>query len=727
MLYTLDWKVGFCDSATEKPKELYSATVPGAVQLDYAKHYQMEDYRKGLNFKDYKWMEDKYWVYFTSFDASAISKDSNIFLVLKGVDYKYEILVNDNKICEYEGMYKKQTIDLSTYKGQFIDIKIIIYPVPKSTLPGVHKDSRDEANQCCKPAVSYGWDFHPRLIPIGIWDEAYICETSESVLSEPIFNYELSEDLKKAMVTLELPNAQNPVWKVYDPSNVLLFELSGKSVNFTIDDLLLWWCNGYGKPNLYTVSVYNSDQIELNTFKIGFKKIEIVKAEGSWDEGVTFPQTRNTPPTTVKLNNTVIFVKGTNWVAPEIFYGTIDYARYRKQLEMVKDANLNFVRAWGGSIINKESFFELCDELGILVWQEFPLACNDYIGTKHYLSVLESEAVAIIERIRNHACLMLWAGGNELFNNWSRMTDQHVALRLLNKLTYEYTPNIPFIPTSPLYGMGHGPYCFVTMKGIEVIEMFAESRNTAYTEFGGPGHACLETLKLIGDLVELGSMNTTNQIAASHSGAWCKLERLVPYFGEVEGVENQIAISQFVQSVGQSFIFEEARRQKPYCAMAANWCFNEPWPTVCNNSILSYPDYKKPAYYSIANACRSVLASARYRKLVYEANETLDFDVFLLNDSLEKVQNGLMKIYVQVGAAEKVCLLDWEYTNVKICENVIGPTVRYTLPYVDGADTLNIILECGEYSSKYTLLYRLPKKAPNAPRIMNLIPGENQV
>lgn len=88
----------------------------------------------------------------------------------------------------------------------------------------------------------------------------------------------------------------------------------------------------------------------------------------------------------------------------------------------------------------------------------------------------------------------------------------------------------------------------------------------------------------------------------------------------------------------------------------------------------------------------------------------------MLNDFLEKINDGTINVYVQVGENEKEWLFDWSYKNVEICKNVVGPTIRYKLPYVEGADTLEIILECGAYSSKYTLLYRLPKSPPNAPK-----------
>lgn len=722
MRHLLNWQVGFCDSGDDRPKEYFSATVPGAVQLDYARAYGLPDYNKGLNYKQYKWTEDKFWVYTAEFDASETDENRFLYLFVNGIDYRYEIYANGEKICDYEGMYKKQRLPLTEFSGGKIKLEIVIHPIPKSDLPDVHADSRDEANQCCKPAVSYGWDFHPRLVPLGIWEDIYIEESERERNFEPGISYTLSDDLETAHLRLSASDATNTHWEITDPHGKSVFSGDGETLETDISGVLLWWCNGYGEQPLYTVTA--TDGYDTVTRKIGFKKIELVKAEGSWEESLNYPMGRNTPPITVRLNNTVIFAKGSNWVCPEIFYGMLNTARYREQLELVKNANLNFLRCWGGAVINKESFFEICDELGIMIWQEFPLACNCYKGTEHYVSVLESEATAIIDRVKPHVCLMLWCGGNELFNNWSCMTDQDKPIRLMHTLTFLKTPEIPFLPTSPVMGMAHGPYAFNLHDGREVIDVIQKSHNTGYTEFGGGGFSTHKTLKMIGEISELMPFNVDNEVVKEH-GAHISGEVTERYFGKPQSAEQLIACGQLMQSVVQQFIFEEARRQKPYCSIVSNWCFNEPWPNIGNNSLVCYPNNTKPAYFAVANACRNVLASARYRKFVYIAGETLDFDLFLLNDSLEKLEDGTVKVYIRVGEGEKVNVIDWEYKNVPVCTNAEGPTVRYKLPFSEGADTLNIILECGDYSSKYTLLYRLPKAPANAPKKMNAILDEN--
>ena len=233
MKHLLDWKVGFCSRYGEEPEKFFNAAVPGAVQLDYAREYGLPDYNRGLNFKKYRPLEDLYWVYTTEYDA-ACSQGNKLFLVVNGIDYSYEIYANGERLCKYEGMYKIQRLDLSRFSGERIKLKIIIMPVPKSTLPGVHKDTRDEANQCCKPAVSYGWDFHPRLVPLGIWEDIFILETTCNSVPEPKCDYELSKDLKIAEIRLASAGQPDTLWEFRAPDGEILFSGRGEKCGFTL-------------------------------------------------------------------------------------------------------------------------------------------------------------------------------------------------------------------------------------------------------------------------------------------------------------------------------------------------------------------------------------------------------------------------------------------------------------------------------------------------------------
>ena len=691
--------------------------------MDYAKAYNLPNHNAELNFEEYSWMENKYWFYKTKYDATNV-EGNKLYFISEGIDYKFDILINGACRYSYEGMYHKVEVDLSDLIGSIIEIDVIVYPVPKSTIGVVSPNTREEANQTTKPAVSYGWDFHPRLIPLGIWNDTYIFETNFSEILKPSVTYNLNSDRTKACVDFSVNSNESVVWSFYAPNGELIFNSSDNNTRFELNNPLLWWCNGYGEPNLYKWEL--SAGKEFYCGKIGFKTVSLEMNEGTW-EVPEFPKTRSCPPITLCLNGVNVFVKGSNWVAPEIFYGTINELRYREQLTLVKEANLNFVRCWGGAIINKEPFYEICDELGIMVWQEFPLGCNNYLSTPEYLNLLKNEALDIIERVGKHACHVIWCGGNELFNVWSGMTDQSLALRTLNSLTLEKTPNIPFMPTSPLMGMAHGSYLFIYFEGQEAIEVMQNSKNTAYTEFGMPSISNVECLEQISSKDKLFPL-VNNELTRAHHAfkAWCQeenwasVETINHYFGESESLEQLVNRGQYLQSVGYRFIFEEARRQKPYCSMAVNWCFNEPWPCIANNSLVCYPNYIKPAYYDVQKACRNVLASARYRKLQHKAGEILDFDLWMLNDGINPVKGDIVQVYVQIGNEKAEHIIDWCFPDLAANTNFEGPTLRYQLPEVPCAETVKIILSCGDFSSEYTLLYDCPVTEKIKEKILNI-------
>jgi len=389
-------------------------------------------------------------------------------------------------------------------------------------------------------------------------------------------------------------------------------------------------------------------------------------------------------------------------------------------LDLAKVANFNIIRCWGGAIVNKESFYELCDEKGILVWQEFPLGCLNYPDTPHYLEILEQEATSVILRLKKHASLALWCGGNELFNSWSGMTDQSFPLRLLASLTYRLDPMTPFNPTSPLSGMGHGHYVFKDWtNGEEVYTRMKRSHYTAYTEFGMPAPASVEILKKIIPENELWPPKEGTSWESHHAfKAWIgethlMKDMLAGYFGPAKNLEELVEEGQLVQGEGFKAIFEEARRQKPYCAMALNWCFNEPWYCAANNSIVSYPDTPKAGYYAVKNACRPFCASARITKFKWADREEFSTQIWLLNDLPEQSPGGKMVVKLVAGD-NSLELLKWEYPSLPANTNMEGPiTVPVRLPSWN-TNRIKLVLEVEgkpEYSSEYTILYQ-PRNRP---------------
>jgi beta-mannosidase len=428
----------------------------------------------------------------------------------------------------------------------------------------------------------------------------------------------------------------------------------------------------------------------------------------SWNDG--FPLTRDLPPITLEVNGIKIFAKGSNWAAPDIFTGTISRETYEPLLKYAKEAHFNLLRMWGGSMISKESFFDLCDEMGIMVWQEFMLACNNYKDIPRYLEVLDRESQSIIKKVRRHACLAIWCGGNELFNNWSGMNDQSHALRLLNANCYHLDRLTPFLPTSPVYGMAHGHYLFRYGDGRDCLEAMINSCKSAYTEFGNPSLADIDSLKAIIPEEQLfpptpgGAWEEHHAFGAWQKDSWLELPTIEHYFGKPESLEELIGYTQTLQCIGYKGIFEEARRQFPHCSMALNWCYNEPWINAANNNLLIYPAKPKPAYYAVQASCRPIMASARVKRFDYTCGDIFEAELFILNDLPEDL--GQFTVTARI---DEIIIGKWITGGVRGTSNIrSGIYYSHRLDFAENCMfRLSVeVLDHPEMDSEYLFLYK---------------------
>ena len=696
----------------------FPASVPGNIQLDYGNYKGFGDANYALNSELYLPLEDDFWEYRTKLSFER-KESERVYFVSHGIDYKYDVLLNGEKIYSYEGMFKPFEIDITDMiRGDDL-LTVMIYPHPKRK--GAPERTRTEADASCKPPVSYGWDWNPRLLISGLWQDAYVETRDKYYIGNTEVRAFLDDSLKEGRVTFDYTSDVDCVCALYDKDGNEIYK--GIEKEFTLDFPKLWWCNGQGEPYLYRWTIDNGR--EKREGKIGFRRVRLVKNANS-DAPSSFPKSRYCPPVTVELNGRKIFAKGSNWVNPDIFWGRIDRKTYDGLLTLARDANMNMLRLWGGASVNKESFYELCDEYGIMVWQEFMLACNNYLPRGNYLEVLKSEAVSIIKQLRHHPSITLWCGGNELFNSWSGMDDQSLPLRLLNSLCLEYDTNTPFIMTSPLMGMGHGGYMFdSTYQRGEVFNEFITSDNTAYTEFGVPSVSSVESLKKIIPEDELFPINDTPSWRIHHGfGAWGRncwlcLDVFEKYWGAPESLEDLCEKSAYMQCAGYQAAFEEGRRQWPHASMTLNWCYNEPWNTAANNSIIEYPAKPKPSYEAIKKSLRPTLFSARIPKFKWKSGEIFEAELWLLNDTQNAVSDSV-KVTLTVGDTV-VDIIEWNAT-AEINSNRRGPTVRYELPEENG-NTLVLCLENENgLDSTYRLMYESKGKkvSNNKPKTMNM-------
>ncbi|MGI6240162.1 MAG: glycoside hydrolase family 2 protein [Christensenellales bacterium] len=697
----------------EGASEWFDAQVPGNVQYDYGRMMGWGDINFGDNVTRFRATEDDSWEYRTilRFDEG---QGERAYMVFEGVDYLFDIFLDGEQVRSHEGMYSRVEVDVTGRAGS--ELRVLIHPHPKR--PGA-SESREQADQSAKPPVCYEWDWHPRMLVSGLWREAYVQTRGSAFIRRCEPFYQLNDALTRAEIRFEVDCDATPEIILYDPDGIEV----GRGARIHLDNPRLWWCNGQGEQALYRY-VARTDDCETSGW-IGLRKVRLVMNEGAWDEPADFPKGRSNAPIQLELNGRRVFAKGSNWVNPDIYNGRIDAARYEQLIALARDANMNILRCWGGSGINKPAFYELCDQMGIMVWAEFPLACNNYRGTPHYLRVLEQEAASIIRSLRKHASVVLWCGGNELFNAWSGMTDQSLALRLLNKLCYELDRDRPFLMTSPLTGMGHGGYTFYDPQAdCDVFTLLQRSHFTAYTEFGVPGMPDADEIRQFIPEEEWFPIRRDGNWRLHHAfGAWGEerwlcMDVLNRYAdAPLDTLEDVVEMSQWLQCEGYRAIFEEARRQAPYCSMAINWCYCEPWKTAANNSLIAYPTTPKKAYAAVQSALRPVLASARIPRFDWRAGDCFTAELWLLNDSPVPTRQ---KVAVSIEFdGEEYPLLVWDTGEVKANENRIGPAVNWMLPE-GGKSRFTLKLDAGNgASSAYTLCYHT-KKQKAEKRQMNM-------
>ena len=720
----LDWQLEYAQADRSRTRTV-KATVPGAVQSDIAAAEGYGDYFFGENWKNYRWMEDSEFTYRTSFARPSLATGERLFFISKGIDYAYEIFFNGTRMLQREGMYTPVRLDLTGALRDQNELSIRILPVPKT-----HREpaDRSQAAQSVKPAAGYGSDCHPRLIPSGIWDETYLEVRRSAYVRDVQMRYELNETLTAAEIRVTVDGVSLPgsnlIWKLRDDRDKIIVakvirpESDEVRIDATLERPSLWWPHDHGTPFLYTYELElrnpANELLQIITKKVGFRRIQLVTNEGVWERESGLPYPGNAAAAQLVVNGRKIFVKGAGTTAPGIFTGNITGEQYEKLTDLAVEANLNMLRVWGGTGINKRAFYEQCDRKGLMVWQEFPLVHNNYRATPKYMTVLEQESESIIRRLRDHPSIAIWSGGSELFSAPGGLTGQAPALRLLNSQCLKLDPQTPFINTSPLEGMGTGPLFFRDPEsGEDVYGQMVSARSTAYTGFGVPSPAPPEVLRKIIPARELWPPRPGTAWEGHHAfnangipAAWLMQGTIEDYFGPSNSLEQLVQHGQLLQAEGYKAVYEEARRQKPYCSMAMARFFNEPWPAAAGSSIISWPDIPRPAYNAVRDACRPAMASARIKKFHWNRGALFEADLWFLNDSPATVAQG--NLVVQLVAGNRVItVMHWDHDAVDPGRNLAGPTVRTVLPDWDTDRFTLRLLVTGqpEYNSEYLLLY----------------------
>jgi len=271
----------------DSPERCVPAQVPGAVQLDWARAEGWADFNTHTSFTDFQWMEDVYWLYRARLDFRALQPGERLFFLCEGVDYRFEIRANARALHRQEGMFMPVTLDLTGHVSPCDVLEVLVYPAPKSMREPA---TRDQTNQSCKPAVSYGWDFHPRLIPLGIWGETSLEIRPAIHLQDAEVSFTLSDDYAQARLQLVVHwlrsrCAATPLDHLR-PGRALLVQMQRPltrrrmRMSHQLTQPALWWPNGQGVPHLYTSTVELLDvhgtAYDVRRLRTGLRRVRLL-------------------------------------------------------------------------------------------------------------------------------------------------------------------------------------------------------------------------------------------------------------------------------------------------------------------------------------------------------------------------------------------------------------------------------------------------------------------
>lgn len=655
----------------------FKAKVPGCVHADLYSNKLIPDPFYGNNEAQLQWVEKEAWDYFCNFEVKELLPISvPVKLRCKGLDTYASLYVNDSLIGEANNMFRTWEFEVGKYlklgnnhlRIRFFSVQKICDSLAKSNpvaLPGgTYAYAR-------KAAFQFGWDWAPRFVTCGIWKEIdliweqgnYIkdIQVKQEILDSSLAILNLELGLSKPANTDEFINI-----KLEDLDTTLFFPLTVGSKQITckikIPNPKLWWCNGLGKPYLYHLKVSLNNKLralsETNQ-TVGLRSVEWVQEADTF--GYSFY---------LKLNGKPIFVKGSNWVPMHSFPSEVTYNKMNHLLQLATEANLNMLRVWGGGYYESDDFYNRCDELGILVWQDFMFAGAMYPADDRFLRNVTTEVDEQVKRLRNHPCIALWCGNNEVeeawFNwGWQKQLGMSAKDSLFIWEAYQklFRQQIPhqlanldpsryYHPSSPTTGWGRKEaytlgdvHYWGVWWGDEPFNKYKEKVGRFVSEYGFQGFPYLSTLSKFIDSTDLNLDSASFKNHQKHARGFELIGKQMQLNGMQPRNLNEYALNAALLQAKALQTAIEAHRLNTYkCMGSMFWQWNDCWPAI-SWSVVDYLGQPKAAYYAVKKAFspNMVLLEPTGNYLMYYfIQDDLSIPQFQLNVSYFNLEGKLL-------------------------------------------------------------------------------------
>jgi len=689
------------------------ASVPGNVELDLsAKGELPPDLFFADNLAKLKPFELYDWWYQREFPTPAGIGGRRVELLFGGVDCLATYWLNGTKLGETADAMIEQRFDV-TGKLKLAGPNILTVRLRSPIIEAAAKrydpantisagNTNQEAIWIRKPAHSYGWDIMPRAVTAGIWRPVELIVHAKHEITDMYFStmsidqgeaalavsYELTTDLGL------LPQLRLRVQGRCGESSftqVHKLEFSAGRFEIRVHNPRLWWPRGYGDPSLYQVTtqlLLGDKVLASREDRVGIRKIELIRTEiTSIEKPGQF---------LFKVNGVPILVKGSNWVPADAFHSR-DAGRYEKILALFIDLGCNMLRSWGGNVYEDDSFFDICDRNGIMVWQDFSMACAIYPQTPDFLEVMRQEATSVVRKLRNHPSLALWSGDNEVdqFYFFSGLDPAHnkITREVLPQMVFQCDPYRPYLPSSPYMA----PEVIATGKAELMPEdhlwgprdYFKSVYYTQHTphfvsEIGYHGCPGLSSIRRFVDSSHVWPWKDNPQWifhSTDMSGNPYRINLMAnqvkELFGEIpDRIEDFILASQVSQAEAKKFFIEMTRLKKWRSTGLIWWNVMDGWPQF-SDAIVDYYFNRKLAYHYIRRVqvpvcimvdepndwhCRVVVgndsredASGHYRVWDADTGETLlagDYD----SKANENLELGRIPVF---HSGKRLFLIEW--------------------------------------------------------------------
>lgn len=621
-------------------REVFPAKVPGNVRLDLLNADKILEPFFGKNNEKCKWVNKAHWMYERKFEVPISFIEKDIFLRFKRTDYIARFFLNRRELGYNIGMFSPSFFKIN----EFLDKS-----VEQQELAIFLKGSPTHRNWAVKCQMAYGWDFAPNIRTIGIWDdvelftvdggfikELYVHHTIQSIKEDQGENIQLIIELELdvfhdiSSIEIEIELAELDVLKVFTEkvqqgTNHLILTIP-------IEKAELWYPNAAGEQKLYGFNLTVMDPKKktiidkMEGINIGFRTIKMAynpktpKGNEKW---------------TFLINKRPEFIRGANWVPPDSFFGRINKDFYASLIKMAKDVNINMFRMWGGGILEKKGFYELCDQNGIMIWQEFPFACSNYPNDPAYLKLVKKECSAYVKELRNHPSVVAYVGGNE----WNPRFNSHLVKAL--KECCEIDPTRIFYEVSPCKGDLHDWAVWHVLQDFGAYKVGHKKKINLYQFFSEFGLQSCPDISTFRKMMPKQKRFPFSDHWKYHNAEKLKLERYGKCVCALKDLKSYVHGTQIAQAEGLKIGIEHVRKMKPEMSGVLFWQWNEPWPTICW-SVIDHFGTPKMAYEYLKQIYNPILPIIDH-ELNNEGN-ILRFDVYATNDLHQDFNNSEIEV-----------------------------------------------------------------------------------